>query len=284
MRRCDCAGTLTAMKLPSILLGTAAIGAGALCATAFVVPTIASSASKCDAALFTIQSGMPGAGSGYANAKVSAECSGSNLVVKSNGMPSYTYVAKTPNGLKTQNWTWTVPTAPKKASKTTSINTWMGTIGFTVTGIPIYGPMEGPMPSDSAFGDPVYNGMLDSCKGHTGYMADYHDHAIVATARCGFTQSKIVGYAIDGFPIYGPSSNAKSGYVKTGNPKSNSWKAYTYKASSSKKVLDKCNGRTEADGSYGYHVTTSFPYVVGCFKGTPVTQQGSAAAPMPPMR
>jgi hypothetical protein len=271
------------MKLPSILLGTAAIGAGALCATAFVVPTIATSASKCDAALFTIKAGMPGAGSGYAKAKVSAECSGSNLVVTSNGMPSYAYVAKTPNGLKTQSWKWTVPAAPKKASKVTSIATRLGTIGFTVTGIPIYGPMEGPVPANMAFGDPVYNGILDSCKGHTGYMADYHDHAILATASCGFAQSKIVGYAIDGFPIYGASSSIKSGYVKTGNPKTNSWTAYTYKASSSKNVLDKCNGRTEADGSYAYHATSTFPYTIGCFKGTPVTQQGAAEAPMPPM-
>lgn len=271
------------MKIPSILLGTAVIGAGALGAAAFVVPTIATSAAQCDAALFTIKAGMPGAGANYADAKVSAECTGGNLVVTSNGMPSYTYVAKTPNALKAQNWKWTVPLSPKKASKTTSIANRLGTLGFTVTGIPIFGPTEGPVPQDQAFGDPVYNKILDSCKGHTGYAGDYHDHAIIALARCGFDQSKIVGYAIDGFPIYGPSSDAKSGWVKTGNPKSNSSKAYTYKASSSKTVLDKCNGRTEADGSYGYHVTTAYPYVIGCFRGTPVTQQGAAGAPMPPM-
>ena len=85
------------------------------------------------------------------------------------------------------------------------------------------------------------------------------------------------------FSLYGASSSIKSGYVKTGNPKTNSWTAYTYKASSSKNVLDKCNGRTEADGSYAYHATSTFPYTIGCFKGTPVTQQGAAEAPMPPM-
>ena len=278
------ADSLWCMKTPSILLGAAVAGAAALATTAVVVPTVASSASECDAALFTIRSGQPGAGAGYAKAQVSARCTGANLVVTSNGMPSYTFVKKTPNALRTQDWTWSVPLSPKKASKVTSINNRLGTIGFTVTGIPIFGPMEGPVPPDQAFGDPVYNKILDSCKGHTGYAGDYHDHAILAVARCGFTQSKIVGYAIDGFPIYGPSSDAKSGYVKSGNPKSYSWKAYTYQASSNPKVLDRCNGRTEADGSYGYHATTTFPYVVGCFKGTPVTQQGAAAAPMPPMR
>ena len=272
------------MKIPSILLGTAVIGAGALGTAAFVIPTVATSAAACDATRFTIRAGMPGAGSAYPTAKVKAECQGANLVVTSNGIPSYTFVAKTPNPLRTQNWKWTVPLAPAKAARTTSIVNRLGTLGFTVTGIPIYGPTEGPMPANEAYGDPVYNRILDSCKGHTGFMGEYHDHAIAAVARCGFSDgTTVIGYAIDGFPIMAPSSNAISGYVKTGNPKKQSWKAYAYKASSNRKVLDRCNGRTEADGSYAYHATTTFPYFIGCFRGTPVTQQGAAGGPMPPM-
>ena len=75
----------------------------------------------------------------------------------------------------------------------------------------------------------------------------------------------------------------KSGYVRTGNPKKDSWSAYTWKASSSKTTLDKCNGRTQPDGSYGYHATSGFPYTVGCLRGTPVAQAGAAGGPMPPM-
>jgi hypothetical protein len=48
-------------------------------------------------------------------------------------------------------------------------------------------------------------------------------------------------------------------------------------------VLDECNGRIQPDGTYGYHATLTFPYIVGCLKGTPKTQSGAAAAPMPPM-
>ena len=282
------------MKTPAIRLGTALIGAGALGTAAIVLPTAASSATPCDAALFTIKAGMPGAGSGYADARVSATCSGSNLIVTSNGMPSYTFMRKTPNGLRTQDWTWTVPVAPKRAAGTTSVRRRMGTVAFTVTGIPVYAAMEGPMPADEAYGDPKYNGLLDTCGGHTGPAAEYHDHYITSTASCGFAGNRIVGYAIDGFPIYGPrgcldtactkTAVMKSGYVRTGNPTRDSWSAYTWKKSAAATTLDKCNGRTQPDGSYGYHATTAFPYTIGCFRGTPITQAGAAGGPMPPMR
>ena len=32
--------------------------------------------------------------------------------------------------------------------------------------------------------------------------------------------------------------------------------------------LDACNGMT-VDGAYGYVVTEGFPYILGCFTGTP---------------
>ena len=75
----------------------------------------------------------------------------------------------------------------------------------------------------------------------------------------------------------------KSGYVKTGDPTTNSWDAYTYKTSKATGVLDACNGRTQPDGTYGYHATTGFPYIIGCFTGTAAITAGRAAEPMPPM-
>ena len=32
--------------------------------------------------------------------------------------------------------------------------------------------------------------------------------------------------------------------------------------------LDECNGM-EINGAYGYYVTSSYPWVIGCFTGTP---------------
>lgn len=223
----------------------------------------------------------PSAGEGYAAPKVRAACVNGQLTVSSNGMIGYAFVAMTPNGLREQDYTWRIALAPKIAAKPTSIVNQLGTIAFTVSGIPIFGPTEGPVPPREAFGDPVHNGILDTCKGHTGFNADYHYHAIVAEARCNLGET-VVGWALDGFPIYSnPGWKWKSGYVRTGDPTSNSWAAYAY-AGTVRNSLDACNGRRMPNGSYRYYVTESFPYVIGCYVGTPARQQGRAAAPMPP--
>lgn len=234
-----------------------------------------------DNAVFPNLTQAAGAGSGYELPKVAVTCGSDTLKMTSNGMISYAFVSKTPNGLKSQNFSWTITTKPKIAAQQTSIKTTMGTIAFTVTGIPVYGPMEGPVPTQEAFGDPVFNNILDTCGGHTGYNADYHYHTIYSVSDCSL-QETIVGYALDGFPIYSnPSYKWKSGYEKTGNPKTNSWDAYTYKGGTS--ALDECNGQKQSDGSYRYYVTQSFPYVIGCYTGTAQAQSGAAAQPMPPM-
>ena len=113
-------------------------------------------------------SAVEGAGEGSALPAVSVSCSDTELLVTSNGMPGYTFEPMTPNALEEQEWSWSVPLDPQLADTTTTLTGVLGTIGFTVTGLPIYGPMEGPMPEQEAFGDPVHNGVGDSCQGHTG--------------------------------------------------------------------------------------------------------------------
>lgn len=248
---------------------------------------------ECPTAVFPDLGSVAGPGGDYVMPVVTVECSATELVVRSNGMPGYEFVEMTPNGLREQDWDWRVPLMPEVADEPTSIVDVLGPLGFTTTGLPIYGPTEGPMPEREAFGDPVYNGLLDGCGGHTGYNADYHNHALNAVAACNLDSSYIIGYALDGFPIYNSvgcldvecseSAVFVSGYDMTGDPTSYSWKAYTYDASGKSNVLDECNGRVGPDGTYRYHATTGFPYVIGCLRGTATTQTGNAAAPMPPM-
>jgi hypothetical protein len=255
--------------------------------------TVAAKSKICPTAKFPDLSKSAGAGSNYAKPAISVSCTSSELKVTSNGMISFAYDPKTPNGLSAQEWSWAVPLNPAKAKSVTSINNVMGTLGFTVSGLPIYGPTEGPVPPDSAYGDPVYNKLVDVCGGHTGYKSDYHHHEITMAQQCNLYKQTILGYALDGFPIYSTlgcldtkckkTAIMKSGYIKTGDPKTNSWSAYTYKKSTSSTVLDVCNGRKQPDGTYGYHATTSFPYLIGCFTGTAAIATGRAAEPMPPM-
>jgi len=255
--------------------------------------TVATKSKVCPTAAFPDLSKSAGAGPNYAKPSITVTCSSTELKVSSNGMISFTFEPKTPNALTTQDWNWSVPLNPVKAKSSTTIKNVLGTLGFTVSGLPIYGPTEGPQPTAQAFGDPVYNKIMDTCGGHTGPAREYHHHAITLAQQCNLSKQKILGYALDGFPIYTTlgcidkkctkTALMVSGYVKTGDPTTNSWDAYTYKSSKSTTTLDACNGRTQPDGTYGYHVTTGFPYIIGCFTGTATLPKGRASEPMPPM-
>ena len=255
--------------------------------------TVVSKSKICPITSFPDLSKSVGAGASYAKPTISVTCSNTELKVSSNGMISFPFEQITPNSLSIQTWSWSVPLNPAKAKTVSSIKNIMGTLGFTVSGLPIYGPTEGQQPVAEAFGDPVYNKILDTCGGHTGPGREYHHHAITLVDKCNLSKQTILGYALDGFPIYTTlgcldkkctkSTLMKSGYIKTGNPVSNAWDAYTYKSSKSTSVLDACNGRTQPDGTYGYHATTDFPYIIGCFTGTATLPKGRAGGPMPPM-
>ena len=255
--------------------------------------TVVAKSKVCPIAVFPDLSQSVGAGASYAKPSISVSCSKTELKVSSNGMISFPFEQKTPNALTATTWSWSVPLNPAKAKSVTSIRNVLGTLGFTVSGLPIYGPTEGPQPAAQAFGDPVYNKILDTCGGHTGPNREYHHHAITLVQQCNLSKQTILGYALDGFPIYTTlacldkkctkTALMKSGYEMTGDPKSNTWDAYTHKASKASNVLDACNGRTQPDGTYGYHATTGFPYIIGCFAGTATLPKGRAGGPMPPM-
>ncbi|MBT9557680.1 MAG: YHYH protein, partial [Myxococcales bacterium] len=151
---------------------------------------------------------------------------------------------------------------------------------------PFYGPNEGPTPDP--YGDPVYNGIMDDCLGHTAQAGDYHFHAFLDECLGGAgdldTPSPILGYALDGFPIYGPYGcvdaactqvvEFQSSWEQTGDPTTYAWDNHAYVAKAGTQYLDQCNGRTGPDGKYRYHATAGFPYLLGCYRGTPSTTTG----------
>ena len=271
-------------------------------ATATTVATATSAnsglaaAGICPTAYFPSLASSVGAGAAYVKPSISVTCTDSVVVVTSNNMPGYPFVAVTPNPLGAQNYVWRIPRTPAVAPSPTLIVKngipTMGTLGFTTTGLAIYGPTEAAIPADKPYGDPNYNGLLDTCGGHTGPPNAYHNHVLYQVAACNLGSRAILGYAIDGFPIYGPTAclnvactstgTVRSGYTKIGDPAKNVWSAYSYTASSDALVLDACNGRTQPDGSYGYHAVTAFPYILGCLKGTATVQSGAAGTPLPP--
>lgn len=267
--------------------------AGAVVVPANTVSALPTALPKCPTAQFLNLSKSQGAGAGYAKPSSKVSCTTTEVSVTTNDMISFPFVKKTPHSLEPQNMIVKFPRDPKIAASPTKIVNQLGTMGITVSGLLFYGATEGPTPTESAYGDPYYNKLLDTCGGHAGPQSEYHYHVLLTIAMCNLKNTGIIAYAIDGFPVYGPTgcldvkctkkAIMTSGYVQTGDPQKNVWNAYAYKASSSATVLDECNGRVQPDGTYGYHATLTFPYIVGCLKGTPKVQTGAAAAPMPAM-
>ena len=120
--------------------------------------------------------------------------------------------------------------------------------------------------------------------------------------------SPVIGFAADGFPIFGSYFHdtasgqvrkAISGYtLKTGsrgersdtNPGGEHTGIYNQDWEfTDLGDLDACNGMS-INGQYGYYVTDTYPWVMGCISGTPhesfggSTQSGpqGGTGPMPP--
>ena len=287
------------------------------------------SSAGCMADHFLDLSGQAGAGDGYEKASVTATCEGEVMVVSSNGMPHYQFVSVTPNPLNPVAFNAELPIDPQVAQVTTDI-ALLGTIGVAVNGAVFFGPNEGEFPDP--YGDPQLNAITDGCWGHTANAYHYHalrdeclgPDSLVAQpwtnpAPDGGSPSPVLGFALDGFPVYGPygcldeactnvvkmkSSWEATGYEKIGcesdadcgdgfqcgkaivggeevmicGSETYAWDHNECTKPSCQEGqgewLDECNGRFGADGTYRYHATDTFPYILGCYKGTPVAQGG----------
>ena len=62
-------------------------------------------------------------------------------------------------------------------------------------------------------------------------------------------------------------------------PKTCVWSNNAYTAKVGSAYLDQCNGHVGPGGDYHYHATSTFPYIVGCYRGTPTNNGGSGTPP-----
>jgi hypothetical protein len=192
---------------------------------------------------------------------------GVTRTVTSNGLPISPYTTGTfpiqssdpayqydhnPNSIAAQSIAYTFPANPTVAATPTCLG--MGRIGVTLTGVSIYNGFDG------ADYDAVAREIQDQCHGHPDMSSTYHYHgfinACVPDSGSATTNSSLLGYAQDGFGIYGPWYNGK---VLTTHD------------------LDVCHGVTSPvmwNGTlttiYHYVSTYDFPYTIGCYRGTPV--------------
>jgi len=146
----------------------------------------------------------------------------------------------------TKSYAYVIPLNPTLSSNGTTAYTGFGAMAMAVNGMPMY-------PDDSTSGvSTKEDQQLDHCNEHAGKGADVHYHG---DPDCMYDNTKptLVGYAGDGFPIYG-LLDPDTGKVPTD--------------------LDECSGHkvTLADGStsYRYHTQTTSPFTVTCWAGEPM--------------
>ena len=190
--------------------------------------------------------------------KITTTIEGSNLVISGNGLPTtptgvypvassdpaYSY-DRNPNSIKGYTLEVKLPANPTVAAKPTCVG---GTIGMSILGVPIFSAF------DAGGRDAPAHEVQDACGGHPQMDGQYHFHSLSPCLHdTAGIDSGLFGYALDGFGIY-----AESG-VSTAD-------------------LDECHGRVseitwhqQKVSMYHYVATHDFPYLVGCYKGTPIT-------------
>lgn len=174
-----------------------------------------------------------------------------------------------------------------------AIPSFGGPVGIAVDGAFFFNDLT------STGHDAVLSESFDSCHGHNDELGRYHYHQIplcllellggttppkstwslLSSAKIHANgtnlhewvsvwpenspegPSPLLGWALDGVPIYGP-------YDETGSLLAWGGDFPNAKYSNITSRLDACNGRIRpSDGRYVYHLTPTPPYTVGCFRG-----------------
>ncbi len=178
------------------------------------------------------------------------------LIVESQGFPNHPTAnfpnSGNPNTIRVQNFRFRYPLEPKLSQHVTSLP--MGPIGMALNGVVFFNPFEmGGLNAVEGYSE-VW---LDSCCGHPEQRGVYHYHKYPSCVKSPFKEdgqhhSPIIGLAFDGFPVHGPYESAR----------------LMAKEIKGKNALDDCNGHSDPDRGYHYHVTPGrFPYIIGGYAG-----------------
>lgn len=207
--------------------GTSSSGAAATTTTGTTAPAVATSATTTTTA-----------------AKSYGTVTGDWRYISGSGIPAHTYAD--PRGeVQGQSFTFSLPANPVKGGSAISLPTRNpNLIGTSIYGIPIFS-------SVNAEGADIYTAgeKFDRCYGHPNNNGWYHYHVFGSCVTN--SNSALWAYALDGFPIYGPTDSGSS---------------------SEPADLDACRGHEH--GGLGYHYHTKNPsrtdgnYVIACFMGS----------------
>jgi len=190
---------------------------------------------------------------------------GNNIIIQSNGMPDHvspyfptsnslyeaysgtTFTGVTfnqnPNTIASQSLTFTIPLTPSEAANKST--TSLGPIGVALNGVALYNQYAGP--NNQALTNEITS--FDKYYGHPQQQGQYHYHVEpIYLTTVTSTKSGLMGFLLDGFPVYGPQE--EDGSTVTSSD------------------LDAYHGHTHItadypNGTYHYHFTADSPYLNG---------------------
>lgn len=289
------------MRLRLVTSGTSAIRL----ATAIGLAYLGISASKLPAQPANQGGGQTGGNSASLKNSVSITIQGDKRVIKANGVPDHPMGQfpnrNNPNRLAAQDYNYTIPLHPQVAEKTTRLR--MQPIGIALNGI-VFDPAAAEWWDNDPFSGWQYEPLsgainlgVDQSNAHIQPNGAYHYHGVphgLITRLTGGKPAMVqIGWAADGFPIYGPwgfanSKDAKSEVeqvkssyrVKQGTRNGGPGGKYDgsfvedYEYVAGLGDLDECNGRFGVtpefpEGIYHYYITGQYPYIPRYFRGTP---------------
>ena len=189
---------------------------------------------------------------------------GKEMVVHTRNIPNHPtakfpdrFGNRNPNSIQEHDYTYYLPLTPVRNPKAVAMDKTnsnralpMGTIGFAINGVSFYNPFD--------IGNEDATDIMDRCCGHPSPDNRYHYHKYPVCVKSPFIDdgeghSPLIGFALDGFPIYGP-------YVAKG----------VMAKDVKENPLDDFNMRHDEERGWHYHVTPGkYPYIIGGFAGTP---------------
>ena len=239
----------------------------------------------------------------FYNGDLNITVDGNQCVLTTNAIPNHDFndaQISFPNNVSEQNNEYRLPINPVLAANRTQLNLTVDN-AILLNGVKVdilaagcFGVGDGRVgcndPDQPWRFDPINPAggfLVDSHNAHTQPDGTYHYHArpnaLFSTDEP--IESPVVGFAADGFPIFGSFINdnglirevrssyrLKSGTRPTGPGQPGGTFDGTYRDDyefvNGLGDLDECNGMT-MNGRYRYFITTEFPYVLGCYSGTP---------------
>jgi len=238
-------------------------------------------------------------------AKASADFSvdGSYRRIRANGYPikppGQFPNLNNPHSISKKNYNLKVPVTPRKTGRTT--DTQGAVFGIAINGV-VMDPGTAETWQNNRTSGWNYEALGGACKlgldrynAHVQPDGTYHYHGIptgVLAAEGGNTVPVLIGFAADGFPIYGPygysdpngaspmrkltsSYRLKQG-TRPGGPggRYNGKFTQDWAFVAGAGDLDQCNGRHAVtpeypNGTYQYVLTDMFPFIPRCWMGSP---------------